>query len=132
MPVYYLGWIADYPYPSDFVNAMYEQGATYPSASGFSVSGLTAAGFASEATQYQALNTAIQQADVATSATQAATLYKQAEQDAINLYMYVYTQQPSSFWIVKPYMKGYNGIQSEENPMIGGAADSIYYWWVKG
>jgi len=132
MPLYYLGWIADYPYPSDFVNAMYEQGATYPSAMGFSVSSLTAAGQATEATQYQQLNTAIQQADVAASATQAAALYKQAEQDAINLYMYVYTQQPSSFWIVKPYMKGYNGIQSEENPMIGGAADSIFYWWVKG
>lgn len=132
MPLYYLGWIADYPYPSDFVNAMYEQSATYPSASGFSVSQFTSEGFASEATQYQQLNTAIQAADAATNPTQAAALYKTAEQDAINMYMYVYTQQPSSFWIVKPYMTGYNGIQSEENPMIGGAADSIYYWWVKG
>jgi ABC-type transport system substrate-binding protein len=132
MPVYYLGWIADYPYPSDFVNALYEQGGTYPSASGFSVSGLTAAGFASEATQYQQLNTEIQQADAATTSTQSAADYKLVEQSAINLYMYVYAQQPSSFWVVKPYMKGYNGIQSEENPMIGGAADSIFYWWVKG
>jgi ABC-type oligopeptide transport system substrate-binding subunit len=132
MPVYYLGWIADYPYPSDFVNALYQQGATYPSASGFSVSDLTSEGFASEATQYQQLNTAIQQADAATNPTQAAALYKTAEQDAVNLYMYVYAQQPSAFWVVKPYITGYSGIQSEENPMIGGATDSIFYWWVKG
>jgi hypothetical protein len=46
--------------------------------------------------------------------------------------MYTYVVQPNEFWVVKPYMTGYNGIQSEENPMIGGALDSIYYWWVKG
>lgn len=46
--------------------------------------------------------------------------------------MFVYVYQANSFWIVKPYITGYNGIQSEENPMIGGAADSIYYWWIKG
>jgi ABC-type transport system substrate-binding protein len=132
MPLYYLGWIADYPYPSDFVNAMYEQGATYPAAMGFNVDYFNKIGQSAEATQYQQLNTEIQQADTATNPTTAQTLYKTAEQNAVNLYMYVYTQQPSSFWIVKPYMKGYNGIQSEENPMIGGAADSIYYWWVKG
>lgn len=132
MPIYYLGWIADYPYPSDFINALYQQGATYPSASGFSVSMLQAEGYSTEATQYQQLNTAITQADAATNPTTAAQLYKTAEQDAVNLYMYVYAQQPSAFWVVKPYMTGYNGIQSEENPMIGGASDSIFYWWVKG
>jgi hypothetical protein len=99
---------------------------------GFNVDYFTKIGQSTEATQYQQLNTAIQQADLATNPTTAAQLYKTAEQNAVNLYMYVYTQQPSSFWVVKPYMKGYNGIQSEENPMIGGAADSIYYWWVKG
>jgi ABC-type transport system substrate-binding protein len=132
MPLYYLGWIADYPYPSDFVNAMYLQGGTYPSASGFSTDWLNSTGYSSEATQYAQLNSLIQQANAATSSTTAASLYKQAEQTAINLYMYVYTIQPNSFWIVKPYMSGYSGIQSEENPMIGGAADSEYYWWVKG
>ena len=132
MPLYWLGWIADYPLPSDFVNAMYEQGATYPSASGFTTAYLTSAGFSAEASQYQQLNTVIQQADAATSPTTQAQLYKTAEQDAINLYMYAYVVQPNVFWVVKPYMTGYNGIQSEENPMIGGALDSIYYWWVKG
>ena len=132
MPLYWLGWIADYPLASDFVNAMYEQGGTYPSASGFSTSILTSAGYPAEAAQYQELNTLIQQADTATNPTTAAQLYKQAEQSAINLYMYAYVIQPNDFWVVKPYMSGYNGIQSQENPEIGGALDSIYYWWIKG
>ena len=132
MPLYWLGWIADYPLASDFVNAMYEQGGTYPAASGFSTSILTSAGYPAEAAQYKELNTLIQQADTATNPTTAAQLYKQAEQSAINLYMYAYVIQPNDFWVVKPYMSGYNGIQSEENPEIGGALDSIYYWWIKG
>ena len=132
MPLYYLGWIADYPYPSDFINAMYLEGGTYPSASAFTTDYLNATGYQSEATQYQELNTLIQEANAATNPTTAAQLYKQAEQSAINLYMYVYTVQPNSFWIVKPYMTGYHGIQSQENPEIGGAADSIFYWWIKG
>jgi len=132
LPVYFLGWIADYPYPSDFVNAFYLQNSIYPSAMGFSTAGLTAEGYPAEAAQYQQLCTVIQQANAATNPTTAAQLYKQAEQDAINLYMFVYTQQANSFWIVKPYITGYNGISSQENPMIGGAADSIYYWWIKG
>jgi ABC-type transport system substrate-binding protein len=132
MPIYYLGWIADYPYPSDFVNAFYLQSSIYPSAMGFSTNYLNSTGFPSEAAQYQQLNTEIQQANAATNPTTAAQLYKQAEQDAINQYMFVYVFQPNTFWIVKPYMTGYNGIQSQENPMIGGAPDSIFYWWVKG
>ncbi len=132
MPIFYLGWIGDYPYPSDFVNAMYLQGGTYPSGAGFTTSYLNSTGYSTEAAQYAQLNTLIQEANAATDPTTAASYYKQAEQAAINLYMYVYVVQPSSFWMVKPYITGYNQIQSEENPMIGGAADSIYYWWVKG
>src|SRR3989442_11525028 len=35
MPNYYLGWIADYPYPSDYTDAMYLQGGTYPGPNGW-------------------------------------------------------------------------------------------------
>jgi ABC-type transport system substrate-binding protein len=134
MPVYYLGWIADYPYPNDFVNAMYLQGGAYPSAMGWDVNWLNATNDTSDATQYNQLNTLIVQADTATNATQAAQLYQQAEQIAINLYMFVYTNQPNSFWVVKPYMTapaGNNIVGLEQNPQIGGAADSVAYWWVK-
>ncbi|QKQ99768.1 PKD domain-containing protein [Metallosphaera tengchongensis] len=133
MPIYYLGWIADYPYPSDFVNAMYEQGGTYPAPDGWSVQYLQSLGHVNQAHLYQELNNYIQVADTTTNSTLAAMDYKQAEQIAINLYMYVYTQQPNYFWVIKPYMTGYQGhISYEENPMIGGAGDSLYYWWVKG
>ncbi|MFP3242610.1 ABC transporter substrate-binding protein, partial [Caldisphaera sp.] len=150
MPIYYLGWIADYPLASDFVNAMYLQGGTYPAPNGWNVSyfenlskyyasqGNTFLSqlYANESQQYNELNNLILQADNAAEAgntTLAQQDYKQAEQIAINLYLFVYTQMPNEYWIIKPYMHGYNNqISYEENPMIGGAADSLYYWWVKG
>jgi ABC-type transport system substrate-binding protein len=132
MPIYSLAWISDYPAAADNMNALYLQGGTYPSGNGLTVSFLNSAGFSTEATQYQQLNTVLTQANAATSASVAGPLYKQAEQDAINLYLYIYTVDENAFWMVKPYMTGYNGIQSQENPLIGGALDSTYYWWVKG
>ncbi|AFZ70125.1 PKD domain protein,extracellular solute-binding protein, family 5 [Caldisphaera lagunensis DSM 15908] len=150
MPIYYLGWIADYPLASDFVNAMYETGGTYPGPNGWNVSyfanlskyyasqGNTflAQLYANESNEYAELNNLIIMADNAAlvgNTTEAAQLYKQAEQIAINLYFYVYTQMPNAYWVIKPYMHGFNNqISYEENPMIGGAADSLYYWWVKG
>ena len=62
----------------------------------------------------------IQIADSTTNAPLAAQNYKQAEQIAINLYMYVYTIVPNFFWVVKPYMNGYQGqISYQQNPMLG-------------
>lgn len=110
MPIYYLGWIADYPYPSDFVNAMYLENGTYPAPDGWTVQYLQSLGHGNQAKLYQELNTYIEEADNTANATQAAYYYKQAEQIAINLYMYVYTQQPNYFWVIKPYMTGYQGI----------------------
>lgn len=133
MPLYYLGWIADYPYPADFVDAMYKEGGTYPAPDGWTVDYLNASGHPDQAAMFAQMNALINQADTTANATLAQQLYKQAEQIAINLYMYVYTVQPNAFWIVKPYMNGYQGqISYEENPMIGGAGDSLFYWWVKG
>ncbi|MGC9048531.1 MAG: ABC transporter substrate-binding protein, partial [Caldisphaera sp.] len=150
MAVYYLGWIADYPLASNFVNAMYLTGGTYPAPNGWNVSYFenlskyyAAQGntflanlYANESQEYNELNNLILKADnaaLAGNTTVAQQYYKQAEQIAINLYLYVYAQMPNEYWIIKPYMHGYNNqISYEENPMIGGAADSLYYWWVKG
>jgi len=160
MAIFYMGWIADYPLASDFINAMYEQGGTYPAPAGWDVSyleNLSAYFNASkiswpglspslepeigkmlwqEAMEYQQLNNVIMQADaaeLANNVTAAYQLFKQAEDMAVQLYMFVYTIQPNAYWVIKPYMHGYMGMISwEENPMVGGAADSWYFWWVKG
>jgi peptide/nickel transport system substrate-binding protein len=102
---------------------------------GWTVQYLNETGHQDEAAMYAEMNSLIQVADSTTNSTLAAQDYKQIEQIAINLYMYVYLNIGDSFWLVKPYMTGYQGqISYQENPMIAGRAHSIglYYWWVKG
>jgi peptide/nickel transport system substrate-binding protein len=132
MPIYFLHWFADYPYPSDFVDPFYKQGGPLPAADGWTAEYLNSTGHADQATMFAQMNLLIKMADSSTDATLAAQHYKAAEQIAINLYMYLYAFVPNSFWVVKPYMNGYQGqISYQENPMFGGARLGLYFWWVK-
>ncbi len=142
MPLFFLGWIADYPYPSDYTDAMLQVAGTYPGPNGWDptyLAGLAtthasqAQLYNAQATNFTQLSGLITAADTATSASQAAQLYAQAEQVSINLYMYTYTYQATGFWIVKPYIHPYqNDWGFQENPTIGAGADSVFFWWVKG
>ncbi len=142
MPIYFLGWIADYPYPSDYTDAMYLQGGTYPGPNGWDQTYLNglAANHTAEASLYNAqalefavLTLEITAADTEANATRAAQLYAAAEQIAVSLYMYVYMFQQTGFWIVKPNISPYQGNWGyQTNPTIGAGADSCFFWWVKG
>jgi ABC-type transport system substrate-binding protein len=132
MPMYPLGWAADFPHPSDFVINLYAPTGAYAGANGWSVQYLNSTGHINQAKLYQQLINLINEADNTENSTLAAELYKQVAQTAIDLYMYIYTVQPNAMWVVAPYMTGFhNNIQYEENPMIGGSSDGLYYWWVK-
>ena len=149
-PIFTGGWIADFPLASDFTNAMYLQGGFFPAGAGWNVSyfenlskyfasqGNTylANLFANESQEYNELNTLIVEANNAALSGNnelAAVYYKEAEQIAVNLYLYVYTYQENMYWIIKPYIIPYkNQISYQENPMIGGGGDSLFYWWSKG
>jgi len=160
MGIYFSGWIADYPLASDFANPIYLQGGFFTSGDGWDVSyliNLSAYFNASkiswpgldksvepeigkllwqEAMQYQQLNELILKADeaeLANNVTAAYQLFREGENIAIQLYMYVYAYQVTAHWVIKPYMHGYMGMISwEENPNIGGGGNSVYWWWVKG
>jgi len=132
IPIMEATWGADYPYPSDFVDAFYKQGGYYPAPNSWAVNQFNLTGHAQQATMFAQMNSLIQIADSTTNATLAAQDYKAAEQIAINLYMYVYTVDPNYFWVAQPYMNGYQGqISYEENPMLGGYLLGVYFWWVK-
>ncbi len=123
----------DYPYPSDYVDTTYKEDGIYAGADGWSVDYLNSTGHRDQAAMFAKMNSLIEEADLTTNATLAAQDYKQVEQIAVNLYMYVYLSIYSQFWVVKPYMTGYQGqVSYQMNPLFGGVEDGHYYWWVKG
>jgi peptide/nickel transport system substrate-binding protein len=129
-PIYLGRWTADYPHPSNMVDSLYADG--YAWTAGWRTDYLNSTGRADQAAMFAQMKSLIQIADSATNATVAAQDYKEAEQIAINLYMYVYTMVPNFFWVVKPYMNGYQGqISYQQNPINGGGGIGLYFWWVK-
>ncbi|PVU72821.1 ABC transporter substrate-binding protein, partial [Acidilobus sp. SCGC AC-742_E15] len=157
MAIWNSGYVADYPLASDMMNAQYtgmvwaepdgwnvtylQNLSAYFNASKISWPGLNASVepqigkmLWQEAMEYQELQDLIAEADSVelTNATASIPLFRQAEDLAVQLYFYVYTIQPNSYWVVKPYMAGYMGtVAWEENPMIAGGNDNIFWWWVK-
>jgi ABC-type transport system substrate-binding protein len=121
------------PYASSPVDTFYAQSGFEPVLNGWTPQYLNETSHPNEAAMYAEMNSLIQVADSTTNSTLAAQDYKQIEQLAINLYMYVYFGTVNQFWLVKPYMTGYHGqISYEENPLIGGGDMNLFYWWVKG
>ncbi|HLI46615.1 MAG TPA: ABC transporter substrate-binding protein [Geobacterales bacterium] len=133
MPIAVLFWIADYPHPRDVVDAMYLENGTFPGPDGWYPSYLRSLGYNDEAVMYEQLTQLILKADSEIDPIKAQGYYKQVEQLAIDLYMYIYLYQTNGFWVVKSYMHGYNNdITYQENPITAGAGASLYFWWVKG
>ncbi|MGC9182776.1 ABC transporter substrate-binding protein [Caldisphaera sp.] len=151
MPIYFVAWIPDYARPDDVFYGMYQSSgwmtyaddfnpeyfmnvSSYMNSTGNSYLGSM---FYQEALQDLKLNNLIQEADQAefNGYSNASTLFKQAEQQAVSMYMYVYLYIQGGFWIIKPYIHPYNNnIALQENPLDwgGGAGDSFYPWWIKG
>ncbi|MEM4162299.1 MAG: ABC transporter substrate-binding protein [Thermoplasmata archaeon] len=129
MPIYLLGWSPDYPYPSDYVNAMYLENGTYPAANGWNYTNLVSWGYIQEAQEWKNMTDLIQKADSTANVTLALKYFDQAEQIAVNLTLYVYTYQANGFWFYAPWI---HGVEYEENPMIGGGGDTLYFYLTKG
>jgi len=119
-PIEIWGSGADYPYPSDFVNFWYLNPGTDV--------WLNSTGHPDQAAMQAQLNALIPEADSTTNAILAAQDYKQIEQIGINLYLFIYLEQPDSFYVVKPYINGYEGqVAYLMNPV----GYNYYDWWVK-
>jgi ABC-type transport system substrate-binding protein len=123
MPINIIGWAPDYPYPSDYVNAMYLENGTYPGAYGWNYTNLMSWGYTQEAQEWENMTNLIHAAESTANETLAMQDFDLAEVIAVNLNLYIYTEQTNQFWYYAPYM---HGVQYEENPMIGGSGDTIY------
>lgn len=126
MPVYLMGWISPWNYPTAFFNFCYlnaTNGGSFPPADGVDYSSLMSLGYTSEAQQWQELNNVTLSATLSQNETVALGLYAKAEQIATNLSMYTYLYQTNVIYITSP---GIQGMSSEYN-LIANSGGQLFY-----
>ncbi|MGC8496662.1 MAG: ABC transporter substrate-binding protein [Thermoplasmata archaeon] len=128
MPVYQTIWIPDYPFPSDYIMAFYQENGTYPIGAGFNPTTFSMSGHPNQANQTQKMEQDIATAMSTGNVTIALKYYDYSEEIAVNLTNAVYAQQVNWFWYYSPSLKG---VQYEENPLFGGGGDTIYIYLSK-
>lgn len=128
LPIYLWGYAPDYPYPSDYVNPMYRMGGFYPAGDNWNVSQMISEGYSTEAAQFQNMQNLIQSAESTANVSLSLTDFALAEQIAVNLTLYVYTDQVNTITYFSPFI---HGISYEENPMSGGATQLNYVYFTK-
>ena len=130
MSLWYLGWLPDYPYPTDYTYPMLEPGnnateygGTYPAANGFNISYLAALGETAQSRAAQNISDWINATLSETDINVVVDLSRKAQREAmLNLTIYVPAQQQYSFFVYRTWIQG---IPLESNPMLGGT-DILY------
>ncbi|HYR80775.1 MAG TPA: ABC transporter substrate-binding protein [Thermoplasmata archaeon] len=137
MGIYFLGWLADYPFPTDYtlpmllpadspVTSSTPDGGTYPNANGYNIQYLAAD---PNGTNQVAASTNIRNwildsisAPNATNVNQVVIDSQQAQQAFANLWYYVPAFQQYTFFSFRTWI---TGMDKELNPTLGGL-DLLY------
>ena len=129
MAIFFLGWLPDYPYPTDYTypmlqpgNALSEYGGVYPAANGFNISYLAARGEPAQAAAAQRISDWINTSLTSTDLNQVIDLSRKAQREFANLTLYVNAFQQFAYATYRTWI---SGIELEANPMLGGT-DLLY------
>src|SRR5438445_2483588 len=114
MSLWYLGWLPDYPYPTDYTypmlepgNAQNEYGGTYPAANGFNISYLASKGESAQARAAQNISDWINASLSETNINVVVDLSRKAQREAmLNLTIYVPAQQQYTFFAYRTWIQG--------------------------
>jgi ABC-type transport system substrate-binding protein len=140
MGISFTYWAPDYPDPSDYVNAIYLEGGYIPSGDNLFVSNLASMapstpydavhinGTYSQAQVYRWMNGNITIGDTSVDPSVRRRAYEITEELAIAMGLYAYVYQARQMWYFRSWLKGY---ETQENPMIGGGWDLLFYWLTK-
>ena len=128
MPICLNTWVADYPFPSDYMIPMYSANGTFGSPFGNSPQVFTAGGQAAQAAEDALMNQYLNDALQTGNSTLAIKNYDQAEVLGVNLTLDVYEYQSNQFWFYSPVL---HGVQYEENPVYNSGGVTIYIYLSK-
>jgi peptide/nickel transport system substrate-binding protein len=143
MAIYFLGWLPDYPFPTDYTvpmllpstgavgNTSQANGGTYPNANNLNIPYFAAdPNGTNQVAQLTKMHDLIIDS-ITANATNVAVVVNESEQADIidaNLYLYVPAEQQNTFFSFRTWISGMN---LETNPTLGGA-DLLYDLLTKG
>jgi ABC-type transport system substrate-binding protein len=141
MPTLFTYWMSDYPDPSDNINQIFLQGGFYASSENWLASYFASLAPSTpndlvnvngtaytQAQVYNWMNGNITLGDTSVDPAVRQTAYEIATKLAIDMGLYAYMNQAQAFWFFRSWLKGY---EMQENPMIGGEIDLLFYWLTK-
>ncbi len=130
MPLYYLGWEPDYPFPTDYVGPMENPTNTslYMGADGMIPYTMQQFGNTSEAQALQGMASNYQSALSASNSSKQIAYFQKVNEQAVNMSLYVPMQQVHQYWVVSPSISSSSIKNYEENIMFGGGTIMLFYY----
>ncbi len=127
MAIYYLGWLPDYPFPTDYTFPMLmpstaepPNGGTYPLANGFSIPYLKSQGTYGQAdkqvTSAEKIADWINKSLASGDVSEIVDLSRKAQREFSNLTLFVYAQQQFGFITYRTWVSLGEGLK---NPILG-------------
>ncbi len=143
MPISWGGWAPDYPYPTDYLSAMFlpSTTSTYGNANSWNssyVAGVTTTTYGSNSMADPAEASALNNITIAyyrgvaneTNPTQAAYWFQKMNELSVNMTMEVYLGQVNQIWIWDSIANKTALQQWQQNVMLGGGAEIMYNYVV--
>lgn len=130
MPLYYLGWEPDYPYPTDYVGPMEypNNGSLYTGADGMVPYVMQQYGNQSEVNALNGMISNYQSALNSTSAAQQIAYFQKVNEATVNMTFYVPLQLVHQYWLVSSSISPSSMTNYEENIMFGGGTIMLFYY----
>lgn len=128
MPIFYMFWYPDYPYPTDYIaplglpeNASFDTGGA-----NFSPYTLSTTGHTSQAQNATDMITWYNEGSTTANNTQALMYFHKVNEMLVNMTAEVYVYQSNEFYIMSPNINGAGMLHYQENYMYAGGWDLLY------